>query len=430
MQEQGKEPTLSQAPESAAEGLVITKSQAEVIRQMHREGVAKKAIARGLELDIKTVRRAIRMEWKVQTRARHSKLEPFEEFIRNRFPEVGFNGAVIDRELRTMGYEGSYPVVARHVRALRPRAAELEPVIRYETAPGKQAQADWGMLTVWIGEAPVKVHFFTMVLGYSRRIFARAYLHERIGNLLDGFERAFEHFGGRTETLLLDNPRTVVLRKDDATGEIEWNRTFKDRMDFYGVEVKLCRYYRAQTKGKVERGVKYVKRNALAGKRFVSIDALNEWLEQWSLTVADERVHGTTREIPRERYEREERTALVPVDRRPPAARERTEPRVVDSDGTIVVTTNRYPVSYDWIGEEVWVTFDDERVRIDFTGEIVSYARLGGRYRTAQWQGPPRRLQPSVRLAEAPPRFDPDYLTAVGQVEVRPLAEYAAEVSA
>lgn len=180
MQEQGKEPTLLQAPESAAEGLVITKSQAEVIRQMHREGVAKKAIARGLDLDIKTVRRAINHDWRVQTRTRHSKLEPFAEFIANRFSEVGFNAAVIDRELRAMGYEVSYPVVARHVRTLRPRAAELEPVIRYETAPGKQAQADWGMLTVWIGEQPVKVHFFTMVLGYSRRIFARAYLHERI----------------------------------------------------------------------------------------------------------------------------------------------------------------------------------------------------------------------------------------------------------
>lgn len=430
MHEEAKEPTLAGAPEGAAEGLVITQSQADVIRQMHREGVAKKAIARGLDLDIKTVRRAIKTEWKRQKRTRHSKIDPFEEFIRNRCGEVGFNAAVIERELRAKGYKGSYPVVARHVRALRPRAAELEPVIRFETAPGKQAQADWGMLTVWIAEAPVKVHFFTMVLGYSRRIFARAYMHERIGNLLDGFERAFGHFGGRTETMLLDNPRTVVLRKDDATGEIEWNRTFKDRMEFYGVDVKLCRYYRAQTKGKVESGVKYVKRNALAGRRFVSLEALNAWLDEWALTVADTRVHGTTHEIPRERFEREERSAMIAIERRPPAARERAERRVVDSDGTVVVTTNRYPVSYEWIGQEALVTFDDARVVIEYGGESVAYPRLEGRHCVAAWQGPPRKLQPSVRFAEAPPRFDPDYLAAVGQVEVRSLDQYAAEVGA
>lgn len=430
MHEIEKEPTLTPAPEGVVEGLVITQGEAGVMRRMHADGVAKKAIARQLGRDIKTVRQAISFGWKPQERARGSKLEPYAHFITGRVSEVSYNAAVIHRELRAMGCEVSYPVVARFVRGLRPRAAELEPVIRFETAPGKQAQADWGMLTVWIGDEPVKVHFFTMVLGYSRRIFAHAYVHERIGNLLDGFERAFEHFGGRTETVLLDNPRTIVLRKDDATGEVEWNRTFKDRMDFYGIDPKLCRYYRAQTKGKVERGVKYVKRNALAGKRFVSMEALNAWLEQWCVTIADERVHGTTHEIPRARFEREERAAMIAIDRRPPAARERTEPRIVDSDGTVVVTTNRYPVSYDWIGEEASVTFDDERVLIEHGGASVSYERIKGRYRSAEWQGPPRRLQPSVRLAEAPPRFDPDYLAAVGQVEVRSLEQYAAEVGA
>lgn len=430
MHEIEKEPTLSPAPEGAVEELVITESEADVIRRMHAGGVAKKAIARQLGRDIKTVRQAIKVSWKRQQRERRSKLEPFAELIEGRFSEIGYNASVMYRELRAMGCESSYPVVVRYVRDLRPRVAELEPVIRFETPPGKQAQADWGMLTVWIADAPVKVHIFTMVLGYSRRIFARAYTHERIGNLLDGFERAFDHFGGRTETVLLDNPRTIVLRKDDATGEVEWNQTFKDRMDFYGIEPKLCRYYRAQTKGKVERGVKYVKRNAMAGKRFVSLEALNAWLEQWSLTIADERVHGTTHEIPRERFEREERAALVAIERRPPAARERTERRVVDSDGTVVVATNRYPVSYEWIAEEVAISFDGEQVLIEHGSQSVSYARLTGRYRSAQWQGPPRTLQQNVRHAETPPRFDPDYLAAVGEVEVRSLAQYAAEVGA
>ena len=96
--------------------------------------------------------------------------------------------------------------------------------------------------------------------------------------MLDGHEQAFAHFGGRTETILYDNPRTIVMSKDEETGEVEWNATFKDRMDFYGVKIRLCRYYRAQTKGKVESGVKYVKRNALAGRRFRDLEELNACL--------------------------------------------------------------------------------------------------------------------------------------------------------
>jgi transposase len=93
-----------------------------------------------------------------------------------------------------------------------------------------------------------------MVLAFSRRIFVKGYLNEGMNALLDGHASAFTHFGGRTETILYDNPRTIVQSKDESNGQVVWNRTFKDRMDFYGVEIKLCRYYRAQTKGKVEIG--------------------------------------------------------------------------------------------------------------------------------------------------------------------------------
>jgi len=193
--------------------------------------------------------------WKRQRRARRpSPLAKHEEWIGKRFAEVGYSAKVLHRELSERGYEGSYVTVQRYVRALRTAPQAEAATARYETVPGAQGQVDWGMLNVWIGDRKVKVHLFVMVLGYSRRIFTRGYLHEKLGNLLDGHEVAFEHFGGRTETILYDNPRTIVTAKDEATGHVEWNRRFKDRMDFYGVEVKLCRYYRAQTKGKVESG--------------------------------------------------------------------------------------------------------------------------------------------------------------------------------
>jgi len=87
---------------------------------------------------------------------------------------------------------------------------------------------------------------------------------------------------------------------------VAWNATFKDRMEFYGVGVRLCRFYRAQTKGKVESGVKYVRRNALAGRCFRDLDDLNAYLLDWCVSVADQRVHGTTHEKPQERSLRAE----------------------------------------------------------------------------------------------------------------------------
>ena len=153
--------------------------------------------------------------------------------------------------------------------------------MRFETGPGEQAQVDWGSTWIYLGEQRVRVHIFTMVLGYSRRLFAQAYRSEGLDALLDGHAAAFAHFGGRTATILYDNPRTIVTSKEESTGQVVWNATFKDRMDFYGVAVRLCRYYRAQTKGKVESAVKYIKRNGLAGKRFRDLEEL-KWSTCWT----------------------------------------------------------------------------------------------------------------------------------------------------
>jgi transposase len=335
------------------------------------------------------------------------------------------------RELKEAGYKGSYVNLQRYVRPLRAAAQPEAATARFETAPGAQAQVDWGMIDVWIGETKIKVHLFVMVLGYSRRIFTRGYLHEKLGNLLDGHEAAFEHFGGRTETILYDNPRTIVISKDEATGAVEWNRRFKDRMDFYGVEIKLCRYYRAQTKGKVERGVQYVKRNALAGRRFDSLDSLNAWLETWAVTIADARIHGTTREIPCERFERDEKAKMVPVDQRPPSRECRTVRRRVSFDGFVEVETNRYPVPYEWCRAEVEVQLSETEVRIVYETASVVYARHAGKHRVIGWNGEPRSLHRIVspaRTPSEPPQYDPAWLAAVGRVSPRSLDAYAAAV--
>jgi len=409
---------------------LVDEGMAEAIRRMRAAGMAKKAIARELRLDIKTVRKWATTDWKPQRRERkRPEVAKYDEWIRKRFPEVGYSAKVLHRELAELGYGGSYVTVQRYVRPLRTAPQPEVATARYETSPGAQAQVDWGMLNVWIGDSKIKVHLFVMVLGYSRRIFARGYLNEKLGNLLDGHEVAFAHFGGRTETILYDNPRTIVLAKNEATGEVEWNRRFKDRMDFYGVEIKLCRYYRAQTKGKVESGVKYMKRNALAGRRFASLEELNAWLTTWSMTVADERVHGTTHEIPRERFERDERMRMIAVDARPPSRECRTVRRRVAADGFVTIETNRYPVPYEWCRAEVEVQLSESEVRIVYGERAIEYERVSGKHRVVHWTGAPRPLERSAgrdRASGDPPQYAPSWLAAIGSVSARTLDAYAA----
>lgn len=432
MQEEDRSAILAAMPTGVGEEELLGQGTVVAIREMRLRGRPKKAIARELGVDIKTVRKWSTEEWKPQTRrARGSKLAGYEETIRGRFPEVGYNAKVLFRELQAAGYEGSYVTLQRFVRALRVAAQPDQATVRFETAAGQQAQVDWGMIGVWVGEVRIKVHLFVMVLGFSRRIFTRAYEHEQLGNLLDGHEAAFARFGGRTRTLLYDNPRTIVLSKDEASGSIEWNRRFKDRMDFYGVEIRLCRYYRAQTKGKVESGVKYVKRNALAGRRFASMDDLNAWLEQWALTIADERIHGTTHERPSERFKREEKAMMIAIDARPPARESRTTTRRVSRDAFVEVETNRYPVPFAWCRAEVLVELFATEVRIVHEGEPLAYEREPERHRVIHWQGAPRTM-PRQTAGPSPtdaPRFDPAWLARVGQVTTRPLDAYAALVA-
>jgi transposase len=128
-----------------------------------------------------------------------------------------------------------------------------------------------------------------------------------------GHERAFRWFSGVTLNCLYDNPRNLVLGRREQ--KVLWHPLFEDFARYYGVTPRGCQPYRARTKGKVENGVKYVKRNALAGRCFTSWEDLNDWLERWSVEVADGRIHGAAHKRPIDRFANEQ---LTPLGIRPP----------------------------------------------------------------------------------------------------------------
>ena len=218
------------------------------------------------------------------------------------------NGVVVHREPVAWGLRGLS--ASAKFSATISGAAEVVGLatVRFETAPGEQAQVDYGQLKVWIGEQAETVHLFVFTLGDSRRLFTRGYRNERLATLLDGHERAFRFKGDVTLNCLYDNPRTLVLGRSEH--KVLWHPLFDDFARYYGFTPRACQPYRARTKGKVESGVGYVKHNALAGRRFHSWEELNGWLERWSAEVADLRVHGTTHERPIDRFAHERLTPL------------------------------------------------------------------------------------------------------------------------
>jgi transposase len=268
-----------------------------------------------------------------------------------RAPEVGFNGVVLYPELQALGFSGGLLQVQRFVRPYRDqcRWSELA-TIRYETGPGEQAQVDYGQLWIWIGAQLEKVHLFVFTLGYSRRLFARAYRNERLTTLLDGHERAFRWFGGVTLGCLYDNPRTLVLGRRE--NKLLWHPLFEDFARYYAFIPRACQPYRARTKGKAESGVKYVKRNTLMGRRFASGDELNDGLERWSAEVADLRIHGTTHERPIDRFAQEQ---LTPLGTRPPYHYQPERTRRVANDALVTVGAARYSVPVEYVGQTVSV---------------------------------------------------------------------------
>ncbi len=362
---------------------MLSEDQWGAVRSLAGRGMGTKAIARQLGLDPKTVRKYRRQRGRLPYRRCCPAQEALERdhgaYLEQRAAAVNWCAQVLLQELQAREYTGSYDAVKRWVAPRREAQRCLEDAtVRFETGPGRQAQADWGSTAVVIGGEPVRVHLFVMTLGFSRRMFVRAYPNERLAALVDGHERAFAHFGGRTEEILYDNPRTIVEKRDRAGKHIEWNPHFRDFADYAGYQPKLCRPYRPRTKGKVESGVKYVKCNALVGRAFDSFEALNDWLLQWVLTIADRRVHGTTHEVPAERFARENLTSLNGAV---PFRIERSPQRWVSRDCLVTFEANRYSVPWRLVGQAVDVAVIGHELHIVHSGtRVARHALCPGKY--------------------------------------------------
>ena len=384
-------------------------------------------IAREWELDRKTVRRALgQATWQPYRREAPAAtlLDAHRAWLEARAPQVHYSARILHQELtRERGFRGCYETVKLAVRPLRAAVAVSSLTLRrFETGPGEQAQCDWGQITVRLAGARTKVHVFVMTLGYSRRGFAMGFMRERMGDLLAAHEAAFAHFGGRCEQLLYDRMRTVVL--GESEGRAQLNKTFAAFAAHWGFTVRLCQPYRAQTKGKVESGVKYVKRNFVPGRQFRDLEDFNAQLEAWQRDIADERVHGTTHVRPIERFA-EEAAHLVPTSSQPSFLAAMIRDRVVAEDWLVSIDGNRYSVPFALIGKTVQVVRVGGSWQIRHRGSLVAeHAVVAGR---AQLSVRPEH-GPGAAMRNVRQRFGTGAArvaqAAHSEVEIRDLALY------
>lgn len=291
-----------------------------LLRHLVEEGLSKRAIARRLGVSRKTVRRWIAAGLLDQVtteappprvrRGRPTKLAPYVPIITTRlaaYPEL--SAVRLLAECQAAGYGGSYTQLKDYVRTVRPRP-EPEPVVRFETAPGLQAQVDFAEVRFPWG----KRWALMVVLGYSRLLWVRFFPQQSMLTLMRGLEEAFTYFGGVPHELLFDQLKAVIIEDQrPGGGKVVENPEFLRFAAHWGFRIRACRPYRAQTKGKVERPVHYVRWNFLYGREFLGdgdVDAQRLW---WLEAVANIRVHGTTGERPRERFVRDERATLLPL---------------------------------------------------------------------------------------------------------------------
>jgi len=327
------------------------------------------------------------------TISRRSACEPFRDLILAKIREELSAQRIYQDLVNEQQYAGSYYSVRRFVQKL---AAKLPlPMRRMECAPGFEAQVDYG------SGAPIvtsdghrrKTNVFRMVLSHSRKGYSEASYRQTTEDFLRCMENAFWSLGGVPQTIVIDNLRAAVTHPDWYDPELQ--PKLRDFCAHYGTAILPTKPYMPRHKGKIERGIGYVKGNALKGRTFASLEEQNQHLERWEQTVADTRMHGTTRQHVGQVFTETERPALRPLPRERFALFQEAQ-RQVHRDGHVEVMKAYYSVPPEYLGRTVWVRWDARVVRVfnrQMTQIAIHVRHAPGRFSTQPEHLAPQKIQ-------------------------------------
>lgn len=350
-------------------------------------GLSVRAISRELGISRNTVRKYLHLDETqisvaIADPSRTKLLDGHRDYLINQLIQFPALSAVkLARRLRERSVDlaVSDRSIRRYVQTLKQQVAcgqfrYYEPVV--ESVPGVQCQVDPGELRgVMIGGVERAVHFVVFVLSCSRLMYVglsfRPLDTERFIQMHD---EAFRYFGGVTEECIYDQTKMVVI--SEQYRELRLNQRFHQYATTAGYRIHACEGYDPESKGKVEAGVKYVKRDCFYGEQFADENAVHQHLHDWLETVANARVHGTTGQHPREHFEALERSQLKPylVPQSLLHLMPARETRKVDKTGLISWQANKYSVPMAWQQARVGVSAQDNQLLIHDleSGELIA----------------------------------------------------------
>ena len=299
---------------------------------------------------------------------RPSKLDPYKDYIDALLEEDNYSAVLIHERLEEKGCHCGYTIVKEYV-ASKKKELNKKATVRFETQPGLQGQVDWGFFEnykVYENGKYKKLYCFLMILGYSRNRYIEFVTDMSTQTLIQCHINAFHFFGGYPKEILYDNMKQVVIKRLLKQKDSTMNSEFSDFAGFYGFKPILCRPYRGQTKGKVERTVRYVRENFMVGRTYGSLDDLNAQAISWCRKV-NGRIHGTTHKIPAEQLSQEH---LQPMLRE--YIVNKMNIRRVEKDCLISYAANQYSVPAEYIGKDVTVLVLKNMLSVYYNGKQIA----------------------------------------------------------
>lgn len=279
------------------------------IRTLFKRGMSKSEIARVLGVDRKTVRNVLKKpeDKPIEKKPHPSMLDPYREYIESKL-SLDLSAKRILQDLQTdFDFQGKYSAVRDYVRKVKETRQEAYMVLH--SLPGEEAQVDFGYIgTLKVNGKYKKAWVFVMVLCYSRYMYAQIVLDQSVKTFIQCHVNAMRYFGGVPQVVKIDNLKAGVIDTDFYEPLIQ--RTYASFAAHYGFLPQPCRIYTPTDKGKVESGVKYVKDNGFKGRNFEDYHQACDFLDNWLRNIANVRMHGTTRKVPQEVFEKEEKFKL------------------------------------------------------------------------------------------------------------------------
>lgn len=344
------------------------------ILTLHRQGLKQRAIARRLGISRNTVKKYLENPGNAihcMAKPRESLLDDYRGNISAWLEEDSqYRATWIYDRLCSMGFGGSYQIVKRHVHQIRETKQQVA-FMRFETEPGNQAQVDFGEFQIQCPDGTVqKLYLFSMILGYSRKIYGEFIQRCDLPTFLDCHIRAFSYFGGVPRQILYDRMKNVYIGK--LAGRDRFNPTLLGFALHYGFKPEVAPAYAAWVKGKIERPYAFIREGFWRGYGFSFLETANRDLARW-LAIKDERIHGTTHQRVTDRFEGE-KPLLAAL---PPQCFDTSYRlyRKVYKDCTLRFESNSYVVPHRLVGKKLVVRVKEHQLRIfDDQHLVVTYA--------------------------------------------------------